>query len=502
MVTRAALAGFLLGVLPHTGWSRDGITLGEAIRKTLEINPDVLMERERVRQSQGRYRTEAGAFDWRVSGAVTREVSRGPTPDNRDIQLITEESYALGLAGQLRSGLLIAPGVTVYQSNNLLTTSPVSIASVNMNLVVPLLRHRGAQYTAARERAARSELESAQSLRTQRIAERIADTAAAFYDCLAASEQLEILKDAERLTGEAMDTVDRMIIAMLLDPADRLQAQAVAASKSAARRAGEQAFYRSRLALAAAVGHPAEELAEAPAATGAFPGPPAPATFNVLPESLYVQRALARRGDYLASSRNIETAEILLHQADNARKMRMDFHLGVGYTGADLSSGAGSRFRALYSNLLGPNVIAGVSLELPFRNDAAQGAWTLREAVFQEARLQAERASIAIGVEILGALEDLQSAVEQTRTVLEGERIFLQALDHEKKKMTTGQSSLTDLLQIQDRYIDIRLAKVRALRDYAVALVRFRLVTGTLLDPAADVASFDLNRLTTLPFSE
>lgn len=498
----AGLGVFMCMSVPGPVFGQKPLTLGDAIRQTLEMNRDVRIEYERVAQSQARFRSASGRFDWRLTGAVVRESFRGPNPDGDDIQLTTQEFYSVGIAKRLRNGMVFEPNITLQQADNIVSTGPVGISSVNMTFVVPLLRNLGAQNTAAQERAAYTDLQSARTLKTHQVAGRVLQTATAFYECLAAYEQLQILRDAEQLTLTSMNMVDRMITAALLDPADRLQAQAVVASKQAARRAGEQALYRRRLNLAEAIGYRFDEMTEAPLAEGAFPEPISRSELDAVARTDYIQRAMRHRGDYLASLKNMEMADILLQQADNARKMRLDFNVRVGYTGFDLSDDPSRRVRALYTNPQGPNVVVGLSMDLPLRNDAALGDLAFRQAEMREARHRSERVATAIGADVLAALEDLRSAVDQYRLVVNAEQVFEAALDHEQKKMTTGQASLTDLLQIQDRYIEVRLARVRALREYAVAMARFRFVTGTLLEQDEDEARFDLQRLRTLPFTE
>lgn len=497
-----AVSAMMLFTGPGLAFGQNTISLSDAVRNTLEMNQEVRIERERVIQRRGFHQAASGPFDWMFSSVVERESSRGPTPDADAIQSVTQDFYALGISKQLRNGMLITPRVSVTQADNILSSGPVGVSSVNLSLTVPLLRDRGARNTAADERAASADLDGAVSLQIQHISERVFNTAITFYDCLAAYERLQVLKEAEELTLESMDTVRRMITAAILDPGDMLQAQAVVASKQADRRAGEQSLYRRRLSLAAAMGYPSENIPDAPLAGGTFPQPIASRDLEAVSRTEYIRNAMNYRGDYRASLKNIESEDILLQRAENARRTRLDLNVGAGYTGFDTGSGAGRPFRALYNNPIGPNVIVGMRMSLPLGNNAALGHQAVREASLREAQQQSDRLSTLITHDILAAHEDLRSAIDRYQLVLTSEQIFQNALDHESKKLTTGQSSLTEVLQIQDRYVGVRLAKIDAQREYAAAMARFRLVTGTLLGYDEDGVQFDMSRLLTLPFTE
>ena len=483
-----------LAATPH-------ISLDEAIQQALERNHGVRIARALVEREKGNLQAETGRFDWLLSGSLRRESVKAPVPGaGPGVRRLEQESYTLSAIRQFRSGMALGPDVSVSRTDGPgAGGGPLGVSSAGAVWIIPLARDLGAANTAAGERAARAGLEGAQGLQEWEVSGQVASAALRFYGCLEARERLEILLESERLTLEAMGVVRRMVTAAMLDPADSLQAQAVVEGKKAERRAGEQGLYRERIALARSMGYAARELPDAPLAAGAFALPMDAGALRSVERRAYIRLALERRGDYRSTLKGVEAAEALLRRAENGRKPRLDLNLGLHYAGRSAAQGVFRRLEPVYSDLEGPNLTAELYWELPVENRAAKGGVAAGRAALSEARHRSRQAEARVGAEVLESFEDLLSAVEQYRAVLAGEQTFRSALEHEGKKLKTGQSSITDLLQVQDRYTDIRLARIRALRDYAAAMVLFRQATGTLLTARGGRFLFDTADLTAFP---
>ena len=73
------------------------------------------------------------------------------------------------------------------------------------------------------------------------------------------------------------------------------------------------------------------------------------------------------------------------------------------------------------------------------------------------------------------------------------------ALDHLGRKVKGGEASLTDLIDMEDRYLEARISEIEALRKYAVAIAELRFVTGSLLTRESDYLRFKVSDLMTPP---
>jgi outer membrane protein TolC len=495
----AALSLLLAGVRGSVG--QETLSLAEAVQQTLASSPGVRLQAESVAAAQGQLRAASGQFDWLLAGHVERLSVATPTLTATGLATPREdqELYRLNLTRQFRSGIAVSPGVSVQRADALRgPAGPYDVSASALSLVVPLQRGRGETATAADEQAARVEVAAALEAQAYGISAQVAATGYAFYACLAAREELAIRQAAEELTMGSMAAVRAMITAAMLDPADLLQARAVVASKQAQRRAAEALLQTRRFQLGAAMGYPPDQVDRTPMPSGTFPEPVSAAELARLNPADCVRRSLVHRGDLAAARQRLASADILLAQARQGLRPQLDLDLQAGYAGYREEG----RLASTYSDLSGPNVQVGLRLGLPVKNDMARGYLATRHAARRQAEERAAQLASQIGAEILAALEDLRAGIDQYRLVADGEAIFQQAFTHEQKKLSTGASSLSDVLQLQDRYTDVRLARVAAMEACASALIRLRLVTGTLLERQGEQARLDVDRLVQLPYSE
>ncbi len=496
----AAALSLLLAVATRSA-GEAGLSLSEAVQQTLAGSPSVRLQAESVVAARGQLQAASGQFDWvlasraeRVSAATPTLTATGLATPRQD-----QEHYGLSLTRTFRSGIVVSPGLTVQRADGLRgPAGPYDLSTSALQLVIPLQRGWGEAATAADEQAARVEVVAALEAQVHGVSTQVAATGYAFYACLAAREELAIRRAAEELTVSSMDAVRAMITATMLDPADLLQARAVVASKQAQRRAAEALLQTRRYQLGAAMGYPPDQVDRTPEPTGTFPEPVSAEALARLDPADCVRQSLANRGDLAAARQRLASAGIALSQARQELRPQLDLDLQAGYAGYREEG----RLASTYSDLSGPNVQVGLRLGLPVRNDMARGYVTSRQAARRQAEARAALLASQIAAEILAALEDLRAGIDQYRLVADGEAIFQQAFAHEQKKLNTGASSLSDVLQLQDRYTEVRLARVAALEACANALIRLRLVTGTLLERQGDQACLDVDRLVHLPYSE
>ena len=72
-------------------------------------------------------------------------------------------------------------------------------------------------------------------------------------------------------------------------------------------------------------------------------------------------------------------------------------------------------------------------------------------------------------------------------------------MDHEDRNVRMGQSNLTSLIDMQDRYLGARLSEKQAILRYATALTGLRYVTGSVFSGEGETLVLDPAALLTLP---
>jgi outer membrane protein TolC len=482
-----------------------GISLGDAIQATLSQQPGVEITHQQVLERQGDQQSASGQFDWNLGSFYSREVDRTPTGANAPFPTVDQADisvYTAGLAKQFRNGISISPQVSVVDARDSLSSpAPVSQSKLALKITVPLLRGLGSKNTGAQEIAARIAADAQENLARYQIEQLVFQTTSAYWNCLAARANLEIVNDTAKRAEQILGTVEILAKGGELDSATRDQARALVSTKQGQLQDAELTYFQSRQALALAIGLGAKQLTGAPTVADEFPGVIDVATIRPAVDEKYVSEALTRRGDYLAANLSADAQEALLAQARNNLKPRLDLEVTPGYTGYDNRA---DRFRPAYSlnnNLTGGNILASVTLEWPMANNVARGALAGQRGRTEEARLNATLAANGIAANVLIALETLRRTIAEYGLSTEATNTYRKAVAQTSEKLKAGEASLTELIDMEDRFASARQVQIENIRKYAVTLAQLRLLTGTLGSAADHRAVFEVRTFTEVPFT-
>ncbi|PTX91675.1 TolC family protein [Opitutus sp. ER46] len=482
-----------------------GLSLSEALAATLSKQLGVEVSRQQVTRQRGVLQSASGQFDWVFGSSFSKEIARTPTgtpPPYLAVKREDTNTYTVGLAKQFRAGLTVTPHLAVVDaSDNVSTLAPVSYSQLALKFALPLLRGFGHRATTAQERAARSALGAQEQYARYQVEQLVYQTTASYWNCLAARRDLEILRDGTKRAEQIFATVELYAQGGEIDSGTLDQARALVASKRADEQQGELTYFEARQSLALAIGFGRTQLSTPPEVAGEFP---AVIDVTSIPPALgekYVAEALERRGDYRAAGLNLAAEQALLEQARSNVKPRFDLELTLGYTGYDRRT---DRFRPAYAvsnDLTGVNVLSAVTLEWPLPNNVARGALLSQRAKVEQIRLESEQSANGIAANVLVALETLRTSIAQNAMSTAAVDTYRSALAQTGEKMRAGESSLTDVIDMEDRYASARRARNETQRKYAVTLAQLRLLTGTLSNTTQRDAVIEVQNLTQVPFT-
>lgn len=510
------------------------VSLEDAVARALAANPGVEIHRARITQAEGAALGAAGRFDWhtsiRFSESLRRTPALGAYPGGSPFDVIDfnslnellvainrqpitppagtpplgvqreeQRTVTFGAARQLRNGVTIIPSATVfdYQVN----TNPVPPAvrsEWGVEFVVPLARGLGRDHAAADERAAQLGTDAARVLAAHGIAERVSRTAAAYWDCLAADRRLALLADTEKRARELVALVGDLVQSGEIEPAVRLEADAEVMRRQADVVSGELELFSARRRLGVALGLAPADLPGGPTATGEFPRVAAVAEDATEPAAL-VRQALRERGDLRAVDYGRRVEEVFAAKARNELRPRVDLNLRTGYAGGALGDGLDRYAPALSRDLTGANFSAALAVEWPTANRGARGQLLRRNAQLREAELSAAELATAIAAEVAIAHAALRTAARHHGLARDTAAALGEVLANQRRKLALGEINLTALVQNEDRYFQARTALISASRNYAVAVLDLRRVTGTLVADDARGHRVALATLTTPP---
>jgi outer membrane protein TolC len=263
------------------------------------------------------------------------------------------------------------------------------------------------------------------------------------------------------------------------------EAKAEYLRRKAVRLDATQEVVEARQELGFAMGLNAEEFSAAPTATGDFPGVKAVDWSSEDRKALAVL-AMERRGDLGAARLNEQIQEAYLRRARNDLRPLVNLDVRTAYSGSAAGTNYDSVKDTLGNDLDGYNLTVGLSVGWPMGNRFARGEHRRRTAILREAESGTIELRNSVAATVAVATEALQSAVDQHAVAVEASAALARVVESQRSKVSSGEASITALVQNEDRYFEARAAEIQAARAYFSALAKLRLVTGTLVERKED----------------
>jgi outer membrane protein len=470
------------------------VTLEQAVKKTFKDNPYIQIENETVTYAIGEYQASLGEFDWLYFMDGYAEQISTPVADGTWENIV---HAATGVSKKMRTGITLTPSAGVTDKSSSFTDGHVAQTDVRLKIVVPTLRGFGTEVASATSYAAASALEATRFSSYHNISDKIYTTIVAFYDCLAAQQSYALVNESFERSEVLLTNVRNMIAAGMLEPAFLNQAKAKLYNTQVDAKSGEMSFYETRQTLGLSMGMDAEALISPPFPQGNFPRILPMDRISRVTPGVLIRKARENRMDYLAALETVNGEKILLKQAGNEKKPKLDLTFRLGYMG--LSEKTDRYVKSFYDNVNGVSGYAGFQLELPIENRYATGRYMSQASAVTTAKLSATSAFNLISSEVITALENIKVLVSQHELAAKSAERYKSAVSFEKRKYDAGESTLNALIDIEDRYIDAKLAVVETMRKYAVVLAKLRFATGTLLERENEELRFHIRRMTRLP---
>ena len=506
----------VMWALPVTGQDTapppaGGITLLDAVRYTLEHQPLIAEQQAQITINRGLKLQASAQFDTLLQSAFLQTHLNTPLSsfDATQIGIPSGSNQVSDLtaftvsAGKLfRNGVSIIPAFTLGRNSNNSVNPVLNTAQLNFVVTVPLLRGRGSSAVAAAESAAAAEVDASLLDLNQVIAQLIANTASSYWSLVASQKMLAIATDAEHRGAVYVDNVKSLIDADHVPHSDLNDVAANLAERSANRIAAEQEVVMARQQLAVDIGTRGYDLFTVLDPTDDFP----PGEDQPLPSvtarsfQYYLDKALQHRGDYLAAKRRIERSGILRVATKNSLLPQLNLNFGSGYSGLDEGSELSHFFASTVSGIPGPNASVGLSYSFPPTNSGARGQLMQADALAQQSELQAVQIERTIGASVVTAIEGVRNAILRVKKARESVEYFRLSLDAQRERYRVGISSVVDVLTVEDRLTNALSSQVQAQLSYALAVIQFRLATGTILAPNQPAQTIKPQTLTTLPF--
>ncbi len=498
VLTSVILMGLHAG---ETQAATQQFTLDAAVKRALQQSPAVRIQEAEVDLREGQREQASGEFDWYTNANIARNKNRIPRIDNfaRDTVEDSESTdYTFSTTRKLRNGVIIQPSVAVSMYEPGFPVGPAFGSSrLSIQIIVPLLRGLGSASAGAAEAAARGEVEVGRLLYRHALSEQALNTVTAYWQARAAEAAVAVRHDDEKRAKKLHEGIRVLVDTRVFAPNLLLQSEANLRQKSTASRNAELEAQNARFGLARIIGLPPIELVAVPVPSDPLPSTAVNLTLATPADRLrWVERALTRRSDYLASCQSRIPLQILTRQAEIDLKPQLDFIMRGGYDGFDMGR---DPLAPISRRLTGANGQIGVSLDWPLANTYQRGLLRSRRAAERKVELTTAQLQSDVAADVCLSLEEVRLRSEMIRDASATVAIAQKAVDQEQRKLQTGQSTVLDVINLENLLSSARLSEIDAQSGFATAVVRLRYSVGAIFTAERTDHSFQLADLTTPP---
>ncbi len=217
---------------------------------------------------------------------------------------------------------------------------------------------------------------------------------------------------------------------------------------------------------------------------------------ELLPIDQLVQQALSKRIEIAQDKINIDSQAINLRAIRNGLRPTLQLFAELTNNGLAgnpnyltpgtvapgfLTGGNGTLFEEiLHRNY--PNYSAGVSLNIPLRNRAAQSDYVTSALEERQAELSLQKAVNQVRVDVQNALIGVRQARVRYDSAVKARILQQQTLDADRKKYTLGASTVFQVVQDQQTLASAQSTEEQSLANYSHARIQFDQALGTTLE--------------------
>jgi len=480
MPRKWGMGAALLALACLPGPPAKAMPLGEVLQRVLARHPDVALSRLDVQVAEA----DALGIEGQLDPSVTASLGFSDETTPLVSQFAPIGTTLLALKAGIRKPLAAGPSIGLefdyrrslqsYSSPfaaQLANPNPAYRHEINLSYRHPLLKGAGRPGYHQALAAAKAD-EQAAGVRQYVADEQLALKAVRQYYALAADRaNLRLAAGAVKRAKRLLAYQRTLESLGLIEAADRLQAEALVATRELERRQAEEAVAQARAALNRLM---LRDL-DAPIEVELGPLPEA------APESLDAALAVARRRrpELLALDAALKAAEARLAAARDRARMQLDLVAKFGTRAVAASPGAAARQGLSINDRL---IFLGLEFADTLRDRAAEGAIRKAELARRKVLLERRRAIERIKDELSAPL----TALSQRR------RIYLAAkaraaaearkFEAEIERFRQGRSDTATVVQFEN---DLRAAEVQVtLQEFLLRLAHHELswAKGTLYD--------------------
>lgn len=486
---------------------KDGIELIDAVRKTMEYQSSILIQKEQVNVAKGANQSAGGDFDWRMETYVTQRKDNAPASSadySTAVNALDTTETGIRFAKLFRQGFYIEPGYKYsgydYDLVSNQKADPLKTGNVSLVFRIPLLQGLGYENVGYREISSVYELEAARHNLKHEISSSIHNTVQAFWGYLAANEQLAVYIEAEDRARSILEKTEALVKANEAPAAEIINVRANLADKESARMSAEQNLNSARARLGTAMGIPSAETLKLPVPSGGFPLIDVDTLRKATSGNTdaYSDVAMRFRQDLMAVKKQNQSLDAQLKAARNRTKPQLNLELSIGYDGVRRKDSFSNSLQTIEYNQSDPDWSTGFRITCPIENNTAEGDLEQILAKNRQGSLQENELVRSIKTQINLTQADLISLSNEIQRSEEAVSSYTKAITNEREKYLMGETTILGLLYIEDRRDGAFVNRISVRLKAATALARLRYEMGSIVSFSDDAGQIDPVSFTSL----
>ena len=508
LFVRIAFICAILYPLPSSA-SQNATRLLDCVHQALKHQVQIDFRQLDIEKAKGGYQEASGEFDTTIQTKASHGHTQTPLTSadqqarhQHDLQEV-QSQYSLGLSKEYRTGLNLSPQIqTTRNEEHATPTAPSSSSGVYLKATLPLLRGLGAKANAARETAAKLDIQNSKEDLQHTMSQVVRDVTTAYWQYVSTYQQLQEHVKAEHRARKLLNQTKLLVEGGERPAAEMDEVRANLAEKETTRIASEQDLLQSRQKLGLAMGVSFQRIRSLPPPADSFDIlQPSTTQLSKVNESALLSYALQNRSDLQASRGREQSAAVLEKHYENQTLPQVDLGMKAGYQGLEEGESFTTMTTSPYSNVPGASWQVSLTYEFPIANQQARGRLRQQRVAKRRQMLSTRELARTVRSNVHTTLSVLQNALQELHNAGQTVRLYTQAVDNQLMKYKMGMGTQIDVITTQENLTQARLNKVNAQLKYAQALTELRFQTSTLLSFAQDQARVSLDHLTRLPLA-
>ena len=465
------------------GWTERLLSMDQCIQLALSNNLDIKFQSYSPLVSLYTLNAAYTTYDPSLSFTARKSHTESPASINNSNPFFNQpstvsesESYSLGLAGGLPSGLtydLTGPLTKNRYSSNAPTWSSSGFGFATIDQ--PLLKNFWIDNTRATIQIDKANLKiSRQAVRLQ-IITTITAVKTAYYNLILARGSVEADARALQLAQQLADQNKMKVQIGTLAQLDEKQAESQAAASQATLLAAQHNLATQENTLKALLtGNYAEWATVAP-----VPSEQLVAVPETLDRQDSWRQALTQRPELIEDKLKVEQQKVTIKYDKNQLYPQIDLTGSYGHNAnsTSLTTTANDIADGRYLSWS-----YGVSVSYPLGNVAPRNAYKISKTSLEQLLVQLKQEEQAIMVQVDNDIGQVQSTYEQVKATREARLYAEEALAAERTKLENGKSTSFNVLQLISNLTAARVSEIQALANYNIARAQLEQDEGTTIE--------------------